>query len=198
MMFKVTHKEAPEYLQYTIETHDAGYNFRKQNKLPSIRCRTATHQKSFFPKTINDWNNLSQNVRTAKDLETFKKEISHNSHAKKVPQWFYSGKRYPSLIHSRLRMLCSLLKDHLYSHIHVIDSPQCPCGFPRETTKHYLLDCPLFFNERQTMIAKLNNLNFKPTLNNLLYGYNEYNLKTNSEAFALIQNFIEETGRFND
>jgi len=197
MMFKITHNDAPEYLQNTIENRDAGYNLRNQNNLPPIRCKTATHQKSFFPKTISDWNKLSQNVRNSNDLESFKKKISEESNTKKVPQWFYCGKRYLSLIHSRLRMLCSLLKDHLYSHIHVIDSPQCPCGFPRETTKHYLLDCPLFFNERQTMLAKLRDLNFKPTINNLLYGNNVYNLKTNSEAFVLIQNFIEESGRFN-
>ena len=196
-MFKITHDNAPGYLQDTIQTHNVGYNLRNQDRLPSMKCKTATHQKSFFPKTTHDWNNLDQYIRSSDDLDMFKTRLLSGSKDKKVPQWYNIGKRYPSLIHGRLRMLCSALKDHLYSHIHVIESPQCPCGHPRETTKHYLLECPLFFNERRAMMQKLHDLNFDPKLHHLLYGDNTVGLKTNIDAFSIIQSFIEQTGRFN-
>ena len=195
-MFKIKHDIAPVYLQSVIQIKDIRYNLRNQGRIPPMKCRTAALHNSFYPQTINDWNNLDPLIRKSDDLETFKRLLVQKSSVKKVPEWFYSGKRYPSLIHGRLRMLCSLLKDHLFSHIHVIDSPQCPCGDPRETTKHFLLECPLFFNERQSMLQKLAELNFNPSIHNLLYGSSNNDVKTNIKAFKIIQGFIEDTGRF--
>ena len=186
---------APAYLQNTLKTQNVKYNLRNQDHLPPMKCRTATHQKSFFPQTISDWNNLDQNIRNTDNLPNFEVQLS-NDNKEIIPKWFFTGKRYPSLIHGKLRMLCSPLNDHLYSHIHVIDSPQCPCGHVRETTKHYLLECPLFQNERQEMLQKLNNISFNPTLHNLLYGDCNVDEKTNITAFEIIQSFIERSDRF--
>ena len=198
VMFKIKNNLAPVYLQEVIRPHDIGYDLRNQNRIPTIRCKTATLQKSFFPQTITDWNNLDPNIRKSEDIKTFKTLLFKDSNAKKTPEWFNSGKRFMALIHGRLRMLCSTLKDHLYSHIHVIDSPQCPCGHQRETTQHFLLQCPLFLNERQSMLKKLSDINFNPTIQNLLYGNKGADVKTNITAFSIVQSFIEESGRFSD
>ena len=100
-------------------------------------------------------------------------------------------------LHAKMRMLCSELRDHLFSHIHVIDSPTCQCGHIRENNKHFLLDCPLFINERITLLNNLRICNFAPTVSNLLYGNTEYTDKCNLEAFGHIQDYIQATGRFN-
>ena len=36
------------------------------------------------------------------------------------------------------------------------------CGYPRETNKHFLLECPLFGIERTHMLKELGMLNFHP------------------------------------
>ena len=93
-------------------------------------------------------------------------------------------------------MLCSPLNDHLYSHIHVIESPFCSCGHPRENNKHFLLDCPLYINERNAMMQALQSINFDPTLHNILQGNSECSEETNTQAFTIIQKFLKDTGRF--
>ena len=100
------------------------------------------------------------------------------------------------MIHARMRMLCSPFNDHLYSHIHVVDSPACACGHPRENNKHFFLQCPLFDNERQILMDGLNHIDFLVNLKNLLFGSENYSEEVNGIAFELIQVFIKNTGRF--
>ncbi len=99
-------------------------------------------------------------------------------------------------MHARLRMLCSTLNDHIYSYIHVVESPACSCGHFRENNKHFLVDCPLFINERAVMFNNLNELQFQVTISNLLYGNTEHSEQVNIKAFLIIQNYISATGRF--
>ena len=46
------------------------------------------------------------------------------------------------------------------------------------------------------MINKLTQINFQPSLNNLLYGNKEYDDQCNFQAFGIIQEYIIATGRF--
>jgi len=199
-MYKITHRQAPQYLQDVLPVANpaiANYDLRNADKLPSFRCRTAMFEKSFFPKTILDWNNLNPNIRNAESLESFKNKLSREKNTSQIPKWFYVGERRYSMIHARLRMLCSTLNDYLFSQIHVIDDPQCPCGHNRETTKHFLIDCPLYNVERNIMFRELQALNCDPTCKNLLYGSTLHDLKTNTNAFLSIQAFLKNSGRFN-
>ena len=93
-------------------------------------------------------------------------------------------------------MLCSPLNDHLYSHIHVIDDPSCACGNARETNKHYLLECALHTGQRKAMLEALHELDFEPTLSNILQGNEKYSHRKNEEAFKIIQDFIQDSNRF--
>ena len=45
------------------------------------------------------------------------------------------------------------------------------------------------------MLGKLQQIGFDPSLNNLLYGNSIYSVDTNVEAFDIIQEFIQSTGR---
>ena len=112
------------------------------------------------------------------------------------PTWYYSGTRILSINHAKLRMLCSPLNDHLFSHIHVIDSPDCLCGHFRENNKHFLIDCPLYLIERNQMFNKLMQIGFQPSLNNILYGNSQYTEECNIMAFSIIQEHIAATERF--
>lgn len=193
-MYKIINGLTPEYLNEPMpEAHDHPYNLR-QRGAANFNAHTSYFQKSFFPKTITDWNTLPRDVKKAPSLSSFKTKIRNIKD--KPPDWYYSGDRWSSLMHARIRMLCSPLNDHLFSQLHVIESPDCICGTPRETSKHFLLECPLFHEERGAMLAGLHDINFTPTLSNLLYGSKDYDQNTNIKAFNLVQIFIKSTGRF--
>ena len=196
VLYKTMHGQAPEYLQNTIPAQAAGnqrYALR-ENNIPTYRTRTSTFHNSFIPKSIRDWNKMESSVKNAATLETFTSKL--DSDLSVVPKWFTTGDRRLSIIHAKLRMLCSELKDHLFSHIHVVDSPACACGYHRENNKHFLLDCPLFNNERVVLLNNLARIAFKPTVSNLLYGNESLSVKCNIEAFGYIQDFICSTKRF--
>ena len=112
-----------------------------------------------------------------------------------VPKWYLTGKRETSVKHAKLRMLCSNLNDHLFSYIHVIDTPSCICGHVRENNRHYLLDCPMYYAERNEMLNELQGIGFQANLQNLLYGNSQYSDECNIQAFDIIQKFINATDR---
>ncbi len=109
---------------------------------------------------------------------------------------YYSGDRRLNFLHARLRMLCSPLNDHLYSLVHVVDNPSCSCGHVRENNKHFILECPLYTNERNNMLRGLDHIEFNPLLNNLLYGDKKCNEEKNIKAFSIVQEYINNTNRF--
>ena len=196
-MYKTIHGETPLYLQQTLPANvgnNARYALRNEHNFPEMRSRTSNFQNSFIPKTIHDWNKLDNGTKNAPSLESFQRKLAAPSPT--VPKWFYSGKRTLSITHAKLRMLCSPLNDHLYSHIHVVDSPTCICGHTRENNKHFLLECPLYLNERSEMFIKLRQLGFDPSLTNILYGNTQYKDNVNIKAFEIIHEFLATTGRF--
>ena len=68
-----------------------------------------------------------------------------------------------------MRMLCSKSNSHLYL-LHVVDSPECHCGFNEEDNNHFLLECPLYNNLRRDMITAILNVTEQIDCNTLLYG----------------------------
>ena len=55
---------------------------------------------------------------------------------------------------AQLRTGYSKLNDYLYK-IGQATSPECSCGFSNETVLHYLLDCPLYEEDRGRMIHRI-------------------------------------------
>ena len=194
---KVFHKmfygKAPTYLQNEIPipnpTRD---NLRNNDDIPKIRG-LVIFQNTFIPKTICDWNELPDEVKSSESDDTFAHKVTRDTN---IPVWFSRGDRKSNIWHARLRMKCSKLNDDLYSHIHVVDSPSCPCGARRETSKHFLLDCPLYANERALMLSDLSEMGFKPTTKNLLFGNTNYTDAINCQAADIVQTFLNATKRF--
>ena len=197
VFYKIKNKTAPKYLQNIIPpplAEQNRYELRNDNNYHPPRTRTSAFQNSFLPATLTDWNRLDNDLKSSESIDSFTNMLNKDSI--KVPLWFYSGDRFHSIMHARMRMLCSLLNDHLYSLAHVIDSPSCLCGAQRETNKHFLFECPLYVIERNEMLLNLVSIEFKPTLTNLLFGSVKYPAELNISAFMHIQTFIKKTGRF--
>ena len=196
VFFKATHGETPVYLQNIIPSRNPqiNYNLRNEDNVPSFKCRTSNFQNSFLPKTINEWNNLENDLKLCETVGAFTRNLNNN--LSKPPMWFNTGDRKLNILHARLRMLCSPLNDHLYSNIHVIDNPSCPCGYARENNKHFFLECQMYNQERLELITVLNQLGFEPLLNNLLFGNDSLSNETNVSACLAIQNYIKKSKRF--
>ena len=77
------------------------------------------------------------------------------------------GPRETALKLAQLRMKCSKLNAHLLA-LHVIESAECSCGHDCEDTNHYLLHCPLYITERDTLLAKLQPLNLNTITEEIL------------------------------
>ena len=192
---KAVIKDAPAYLQHALPPKVAP-SLRNAGDYVPPTAKTTTFQNSFLQKTPLEWNLLDQDIKHSLTGESFSRKLTKDKN--NVPDYFLSGNRKYNVLHARLRMLCSPLNDHLYSHIHVVDSPKCSCGHSRENTKHFLLECQLYDSDRKLMRQKLEALPFEVTLHNLLYGDKTCSSAKNKEAFGIIQLFIEKSGRFND
>ena len=200
VFYKAVNKEAPLYLQQIIpnrrnvnryQLRNAEFNYEK------VRCRTASYQNTFLPKTVNDWNKLDNQTKQSSSFEVFSKCLNEEKNQNQPPSWYLVGKRKENIRHAQLRMHCSPLNEHLSQYIHVVDDQSCACGHDCENNKHFLLECPLYNTERGRMFNELRNIDFEPSLNNLLYGNSDlYSEETNKKAFKIVQKFINNTERF--
>ncbi len=145
------------------------------------KCRLETNKKSFFPRTINLWNNLTEGVRSAESVETFRRHFIPTQ--KELQVLYYYGERWPAVHHARLRIGCSKLNSDLCYNLHVIDEPACTCGSPLENAEHFFLFCPIFQNLRITMINEIEGV-MPITITNLLFGNSDYSIDDNQSLFS--------------
>ena len=81
LMFKTKMDKKPKYI-YEHSGDNPGRHTRQEqdrvgsNLLKDVRnLKTGTAKKSFIPRTVQDWNNLPVNLREARTLVLFKKEL---------------------------------------------------------------------------------------------------------------------------
>ena len=151
-------------------------------------ARTETLKTSFILSAIEIWNNTGPEARSISSVvQAMKFDRKH---------LFYVGKRNVNIMHAQLRLGCSKLNSHLFA-LHVIDSPACICGFNNEDSEHFLLYCPLYADIRQPFLHLLATLIDNRHLNTetLLYGNDDYDLKTNVKIFEAVQTFLFESNR---
>ncbi len=98
----------------------------------TTECRSTLYYNSFVPAVIRKWNILPDDVKNSESLNIFKSKL--NRTLVKTPAYYYVGKRYLQLTHTRLRTKSSALNDHLFAK-KIISSPRCSCG-AIETTNH--------------------------------------------------------------
>ena len=115
IFYKILNGLTPEYLSDLMPplVSDINpYNLRNSDNVQSIRARTNIFFNSFFPSTIRAWNNLSEDIRNANTVNTFKSCLNRN---RQMPsKYFNVGSRIEQILHARLRMEFSLLNSYLY------------------------------------------------------------------------------------
>ena len=106
---------------------------------------------------------------------------------------------------NRLRLNFSHLNEHKFPHnFRDTGNPFCFCNAESETTSHYLLRYPLFFEQRTKLFESLSNLDNTllnhcddDIVNMLLYGSSKCSFSTNNKILSFTVQFLESTKRFN-
>ena len=191
--YKIFNGLTPNYLSsllppQAIDQHR--YPTRNVQNFTNIHSKTTFYHDSFLPSTIRLWNDLPLETRQCKSISEFKKKISTKS---PVQPYYYSGTRLGQILHTRIRMKCSALNQHLFL-CNLIDSPLCTCG-KIESASHFLLYCPNYFSLRDKYITPLQIL-CNITCNVLLFGNENLTNDENKYIFIKVQRFILKTKRF--
>ena len=195
MMFKIVNRLTPSYLYAALPNVPAPddnhpYNTRRQSDigrrpaLPPFITRLTLFDKSFFPSTIKLWNLLPLDIRNLPTLGQFKKSISSPKTCPvKFPKLLNVGKRYLSILHSRLRMGRSQLNEHLFQ-IGIKESPACSCGAASESIWHYFLTCPRYIIIRDILHLSINYASASFCPNTILFGDSDCNLEKNITIYS--------------
>lgn len=190
---KMINNLCPPYLQNLtpplISTINP-YPRRKPFERRAPACKTELYKNSFIPSATNLYNELPNEIQSSSSLSLLKKYLSENDN--KVPLYFYSGTRQEQLLHCRLRLGMSDLNYDLYRR-HLLEDPACHCGFPAETSEHFLLFCPTYTNIRTQTIDTLDIQHRQ--INTLLFGNNILNVQENTFIFSNVHTFIERSNR---
>jgi hypothetical protein len=197
LFYKIVNGNAPQYLIDLVPgtiNNRTRYQLRNSQNLDIPITRLSAFTNSFFPSTARKWNELSIINRSLPSVESFK--YAHSKTLAKPNPLFYYGGRLEAAIHARLRINNSPLNDHLCNHLHVIDSPLCPCGSgQKETPKHFFFECMLYVQQRRSLLTNLlplviNNVDY------LLFGVPGSDHLDNIHIFKAVHHFIRDTKRF--
>ena len=195
LFHKMTVGAAPDYLVDMLppKVSDRNpYNVRNPNDYTVVGTRTESFRKSFLPKTILLWNSLPLDLRIIDCPMLFKQHLV--SSCPRSNPYFYCGGRKISLILSRLRMKCSILKNDLFN-LHIIDNSACSCGYPTEDAFHFFFICPLYARQRVTLHNSIYHLG-PFTLHTLLYGLEEADTTALNTIYNAVYLYITDSGRF--
>ena len=129
-MFKMTNGLAPLYLQTLLPQRvqqQSRYSLRNSNNYTIPLSRTVSYFNSFLPTALREWNSLDQNTRDCATLGTFKRKLK--TPLNHPPVYFdnVQTSRKAQILHTRLRLECSSLNQHLWRK-NLVDSPNCFCG----------------------------------------------------------------------
>ena len=202
--YKIINDLAPAYLKSLVPNSILNvYNVR-EHRDEWIHTRTLKYRYSFFPHSVNCWNQLSSFIKSSPSINIFKKRYMEFF---KVGAKSLYGIHHPlgTKLLTRLRVGLSHLRDHKFSHnFQDTSDPFCLCLCnEKETVEHYLLHCPCHDNHRDVLFETLIKhislvilVNPKYTCDLLLYGDPRYKWDTNNEILKATIEFLISSKRF--
>ena len=205
LFYNVFKNESPRYLFNTIPNNTEQRQTRHSDNIPTFFARHDYFKNSFFSSAITEWNKLDCLVKNADSFHVFKKHIL--DFIRPLPNSIFNihnplGIKYLTT----LRIGFSHLKEHKFRHNFQdsVDS-MCSCGSGTETTKHFLLNCPNFHLQRQTLFDKIATIdsniltgNEESIVNILLFGKLNSENSFNKAILNASIEFILSTERFNN
>ena len=156
IFYKILNNLIPPYLQdfvppLVIEANP--YRLRNSNDIRTIHATTNLYYNSFYPSTIQDWNNLPQEIKESSSVASFKYQLNKDTQRRAPPTFFSAWSRLGQIFHARIRMACSSLNSDLYRKT-IVPSPSCACG-GFESAYHFFFICPNYNVTRERYLEAL-------------------------------------------
>ena len=140
LFHKIINGLAPRHLCKIINRYvnitDHRYTFR-DNNVQQIFSRTETFCASYFPCSIQLWNDLPPFVRNVDSLFQFKCKLNNSKRVKN--KYFDLGDRKNYTILGSMTLRWSQLNDDLTRN-NILNNNKCICG-NIETASHSIFDC---------------------------------------------------------
>ena len=189
----------PDYL-YSYLDFPSQINYSLRSVSASVikppLSRTKSFKSTFFPYCINEWNNLTVEIRNSKSVSALEKLIKCE---KKENSIFSIYDPLGVKLLTRLGLQFSYLNEHKFRH-GFEDTINAVCGSEVETTEHFLLRCHLYSPQRLELFENLEkvdssflNLNVKNKISFLVYGSQSATSKISyHEILKFVINYIKE------
>ena len=157
---KIIKSLTPPYLRNIcnlIPHNTDTYNLRRNNSLLVPFIRKEILSKSFFPKTIREWNNLSLELKEADSINILKEKLKRLYGPNKSKKLYSHGYGWHTVNHCRIRLGLSHLNHHLFR-FNIMQSAYCEnvtCDDIPETSFHFLLCRARYEPQRRTMLKEI-------------------------------------------
>ena len=196
--FKIQSSGLPQYLNDLIPKPSLRYSTRF-SPLPNFKVRTELFRNSFFPYTVNEWNNLDNIIKSSESYSMFRKKMLNLIRPKCNDTYRIYNPMGLKLL-TRLRLGLSHLNDH---NLKDCINPLCSCSLSAENNVHFFLQCHHFSLQRQVLMNNIESID-KDTINEtdsnlvniLLFGSSKYQYHINSKILSFPIDFILNTERF--
>ena len=152
---------SPKYLTSHLQLHDNPiYQTRStaKNIVKLTASRTVNFNNSFFPLCSQEWNNLSDDIKSLPLPISFKKALLSFVKSSENSVFAIHDDNGIKLL-TRLRLNFSYLNEHKFRH-NFLDTinPMCSCGSEPETTAHFFLLCENHVISRSKLLKNVYNL----------------------------------------
>ena len=199
-MHAIVNKCAPNYLVNTLNQfkipHNKATRSQSLNNFQTPRCRTSLYQNSFVISSILMWNHLNPSLRSLPSKSLFKKGALKLYPRQKLA-FYHKLPRNVQIWFAQIRMGFSNLQYHLYEK-GCVNNYSCLCGAPKEDSKHYFLECPLYTDARRRLMSQISSScpNVNITLKVLIFGSNALSDEKNNKILSHVCCYICQTSRF--
>ena len=189
---KIINCNTPSYLEALLLALVSSVNpYHKRRLYERLIPPHKTELSSFFPSTTILWNTLPENIQSSASISERKRYLKRNDQI--VLSNFYINIRDPQIIHTKLRLQISDLKQDLVKR-HLSNEAACNYGTTSETVERYRLHCPHCIQARDITIHTLppHYINIPILLN----GDPTLPPAVDSSIFLTVQKFIISSNRF--
>jgi hypothetical protein len=211
LMFKIQNGISPVYLTGACPplTKDRTPYDLSGSNITVPQTKTTTYQKSFFPASVKNWNELNKQMRETKTIDTFKDNLKKSS-GYNNNKLFNHFSNKAAVNHTRMRLGLSALASHRCDYKH-IDNPKCTkCNAKEEDPLHFFLICPSYAAHRDNFLDAICNILYTNNIEvdflsrsfrnflipTLLKGSLLLTEAENIQVFEITQAFIRNTKRF--
>ena len=179
MFYKIYRNKSSFNLFFFFLEKTSSHATRNVDCITLIKTKHNFFKNTFFPSLIMERNWLDPAIRNA---EIFKSNIVKFTRPTSII-FFNCYNQKGIRLMTRLRL--SHLREHKFNHkFQNYINPLCSCGMDIESMSHFFLHCPLFDDQRITLLSTLNKIHCKLIETNessltesLLFGNSFFDLK---------------------